>query len=214
MYSSKPCRAARFTRRAGQRRLCLWRKAIPGHGRQRGGGRRTMMRPSTRRSVCSNSQICTFCRLCKNRKIKFCGAMPGTQCALPRRRCLAYTFRHAECSAAVQPRGPRTMGCVMMRFTVPGARERNTQHRQPPPQLHKCCHCCGQVLAHLVAPPSWARFVRARRSACVRLSLGKAKACADDGPATGGTLPRLKVAVGRRAQAAASSTPRPFLHAP
>ena len=33
-----------------------------------------MIRPSMRRSVCSNSQICTFCRLCKNRNIKFCRA--------------------------------------------------------------------------------------------------------------------------------------------
>ena len=31
-----------------------------------------MILPSNRRSVCWYSQICTFCRLCKNRNIRFC----------------------------------------------------------------------------------------------------------------------------------------------
>ncbi len=37
------------------------------------------------------------------------------------------------------------MGCVMMRFTVPGARKRNTQRCQPP-QLHWCCGAAGRFL--------------------------------------------------------------------
>lgn len=32
----------------------------------------TIILPSNRRSVCSYSQICTFCRLCKNRNMRFC----------------------------------------------------------------------------------------------------------------------------------------------
>lgn len=34
----------------------------------------TMMRPSIRRSFCSYSHIWIFCRLCRNRKMRFCGS--------------------------------------------------------------------------------------------------------------------------------------------
>lgn len=58
-----------------------------------------------------------------------------------------------------------------------GAWRKGAQHTaRSAPAASLVLRCCGQVLAHLVAPPSWARFVRARRSACVRLSLGNAEA--------------------------------------
>ncbi len=56
-----------------------------------------MMRPSIRRSVCSYSQICTFCRLCRNRNIKFC-AQTNTRRSNPRDK----STTHRSLSQCVQ----------------------------------------------------------------------------------------------------------------
>lgn len=71
------------TERRGRRRLRAGssgrRRRQAGKQAARAGGRRalTMMRPSIRRSFCSYSHIWIFCRLCRNRKIRFCGSGGG-----------------------------------------------------------------------------------------------------------------------------------------
>lgn len=81
-----------------------------------------MMRPSIRRSVCSYNQICTFCRLCKNRKIKFCSdtCQVSTDALNTSQLRVCSTLHWALVEE--RRRSPTlTMGWVIIRFTAWGA---------------------------------------------------------------------------------------------
>ena len=97
MYSSKPCtrlKRQRISRAAATYDTCSV-------------GVLTMIRPSIRNSFCSNNQICTFCRLCRNLKIRFCVEQHAhTICLL--------------CPQSKHWHGPLTMGWVMILLTLGG----------------------------------------------------------------------------------------------
>lgn len=88
----------------------------------RGGRELTIMRPSIRRSVCSYNQICTFCRLCKNRKIKFCSdtCQVSTDALSATNSTHTFDLRYALVEERRRSQ-TLTMGWVIIRFTAWGA---------------------------------------------------------------------------------------------
>ncbi len=102
-----------------------------------------MMRPSTRRSLCSYSQIWIFCRLCKNLKIRFCErngrggrGRGGRQQAgrLVHRAAAAEVHAAPPALPALRCSLRLTMGCVIILLTLGGmaadcSRKRQLQQR-------------------------------------------------------------------------------------
>ena len=130
MYSSKPCgrqrgrlrhqraqhAGAAAAQRAGrQRAQLLHRSGRAACGQQAlavahtctGNSQQqrplTMMRPSTRRSLCSYSHIWIFCRLCRNLKIRFCGSRGGQGTGRKARSGGQQAGLHGSAAARVQP---------------------------------------------------------------------------------------------------------------